>query len=91
MRADIQLFCIANASSCRSRSAIQATTSTPVRVDETNQEGDANSIPTFQKAAYCYKSIPGYTGWIPGKYSENVVGSTYLRSNELAMVYFVYR
>lgn|ERR1719399_256203 len=28
--------------------------------------------------------VPGYTGWIPGKQAENVVGATFQKSNELA-------
>jgi len=35
---------------------------------------------------YTVTALPGYTGWIPGKAAENVVGATYHRANELACV-----
>lgn len=31
-------------------------------------------------------ALPGYTGWVPAKAAENVVGATYQRANELACV-----
>merc|ERR1719401_685701 len=34
---------------------------------------------------YTYNNIPGYTGYIPGKYSENVLGSAHSRTNALAL------
>mmetsp|Transcript_110895 Transcript_110895/g.236867 ORF Transcript_110895/g.236867 Transcript_110895/m.236867 type:complete len:196 (+) Transcript_110895:101-688(+) len=33
-----------------------------------------------------YNNVPGYTGFIPGKGSENVLGTTHSRTNALALV-----
>ncbi|CAD7956039.1 unnamed protein product [Amoebophrya sp. A25] len=35
---------------------------------------------------YTLTGIPGYGGYIPGKISENVIGSTFNRSNQLAAI-----
>jgi len=46
----------------------------------------SQSLPRFLEVGnYTVTGIPGYTGFIPGKVSENVLGTTVQRSNELAM------
>merc|ERR1719473_169512 len=34
---------------------------------------------------FAVTGIPGYCGYVPGKYPENVLGATHLRTNELSI------
>merc|ERR550514_134130 len=35
---------------------------------------------------FAVTGIPGYTGYVPGKYPENVLGATHQRGNELSLL-----
>merc|ERR550514_2400629 len=46
----------------------------------------SQSVPRFLEVGnFTVTGIPGYTGFVPGKLAENVMGTTFQRSNELAM------
>lgn len=47
-----------------------------------------SKLPSFMPNVgnFSITALPGYTGWVPAKAAENVVGATYHRANELACV-----
>eukprot|EP00451_Oxyrrhis_marina_P003319 CAMPEP_0204256168 /NCGR_PEP_ID=MMETSP0468-20130131/3615_1 /ASSEMBLY_ACC=CAM_ASM_000383 /TAXON_ID=2969 /ORGANISM="Oxyrrhis marina" /LENGTH=190 /DNA_ID=CAMNT_0051230097 /DNA_START=23 /DNA_END=595 /DNA_ORIENTATION=+ len=53
----------------------------------TNPHRSLDSQPFIPRVGhYAVTGIPGYTGAIPGKYSENVLGASFQRANELALI-----